>query len=332
MVFLVAVFTILFLTKRSRFFNIYWLAFILLALILSFLDLTFFAPQEDSKLYSFSLSIFIFAFLPLVLLTLSVVTFFNSKILMEKEGRRVRNLFISLIGIASLVILLFSVYQYMNNFHSSALEFFYYYIVALFIYFLGLFTASAIYTCVYLATPFLFEPQYIIVLGSGLIGDRVPPLLASRLDKAVQQYRKYGERALFITSGGQGSDELLSEAVAMKKYIIDKYDIAPEKIIVEDQSTTTYENMLFSKKMIDAHVKNAKGIFVTNNFHVYRASIYAEKVGLKAVGVGSKTAMYYLPNAFMREFIGLLEITKWYHVIILGLSTIIWAIVMNGYL
>ena len=310
MFFLLAIFIVLFLTKRSRFFNIYWLGIILITVAITILNHTFFAPQFDSKLYNISLSIFVLAFLPLVLLSLSVVTFFNSKILMEKEGRRVRNLLISLIGVASLVILLFSVYQYINNDHSRLMEFFYYYIVALFIYFLGLFTASAVYTWIYLLIPFSYKPDYIIVLGSGLIGDRVPPLLASRLDKAVQQYRKFGEQALLITSGGQGKDELVSEAAAMKKYIMEKHGIAPEKIMAEDQSTTTYENMLFSKRMIDAHVKNAKGLFVTNNFHVYRASMYADKVGLKANGIGSKTALYYIPNAFMREFIGLLEMAR----------------------
>ena len=332
MVVLLAIFIVLFLINRSRFLNIYWLGFILMSFVLQFLNSTFFAPDVDSRLYYISLSIFIFAFIPFVLLSLSVLTFFNSKILMEKEGRRVRNLFISLIGVASLVILLFSVYQYMTQSHSQVIEFIYIYVVGLFIYFLWLFTSTAVYAWVYIATPFRYQPDYIIVLGSGLIGDRVPPLLASRLDKAVQQFKKFGQAPLLITSGGQGSDELVSEAAAMKKYIIETHGIDPEKIIAEDQSTTTYENMLFSKKIIDEHIPNAKGIFVSNNFHVYRASQYANKVGLKATGVGSKTALYYLPNAFMREFIGILEMTKWYHIGILGLFTAIWVILLRGYL
>ena len=183
--------------------------------------------------------------------------------------------------------------------------------------------------------PITYKPNYIIVLGSGLIGDRVPPLLASRLEKAVQQYKNYksyGEKPLLITSGGQGRDELVSEAAAMKNYIVKKHGINPENIIAEDQSTTTYENMLFSKRIIDEKLTNAKGIFVTNNFHVFRASIYASKVGLKATGVGSKTAFYYLPNAFVREYIGILEITKWLHMVLVGGFTIIWAIFMMTYI
>ena len=76
----------------------------------------------------------------------------------------------------------------------------------------------------------------------------------------------------------------------------------------------------------------AKGIFVTNNFHVLRASLYARKVGLIATGRGSNTALYYVPNAFMREFVGLLEMTKWLHISLLTLFTIGWFIVMTGYL
>lgn len=118
----------------------------------------------------------------------------------------------------------------------------------------------------------------------------------------------------------------------MKKYIIDTYGIAPDKIIAEDKSTTTYENMLFSKRIIDDHIEKARGIFVSNNFHVYRASIYAQKVGLKAIGVGSKTALYYMPNAFMREFIGLLEMTKWLHIALIGLFTTGWVILTLAYI
>lgn len=332
LVFLFAVFIILFLTNRSRYINIYWLGLILVYFVFTFLTRIFFAPNADSELYYFTMSLFIFAFIPFLLLTLSVLTFFNSKILMEKEGKRIRNLFISLLGVATLVLLLISVYFYMTSVKTMVAELIFYYIIALFVYLLWLFTSTAMYAVVYNATPILYQPDYIIVLGSGLIGDRVPPLLESRLDEAVQQFKKYGEEALFITSGGQGNDELVSEAAAMKKYIIEKYGILPNKIIAEDKSTTTYENMLFSKKIIDGKFKQAKGIFVTNNFHVLRASLYASKVGLKATGIASQTAFYYTPNAFVREFVALLEMKKWLHLLLVGLFTIAWIINLFAYI
>lgn len=332
MIALLAIFIILFISNRSRYINIYFLGFILISLVFSLIDRTFFARTIDSEYDYISLSIFIFAVIPLVLLTLSIIAFFSSKILLEKEGRRLRNLMISAIGFASLIILLLSVYHYVQDNKTTLSEFIYLYIVAFFVYFLWLFSSTAIYALIYNAAPITYTPKYILILGSGLIGDRVPPLLASRLDKAIQQYKKYNEEPLLITSGGQGQDELLAEGLAMKKYIVDKYGIATEKIIAEDQSTTTYENMLFSKRIIDLHSKNAKGIFVTNNFHVLRASLYARKVGLIATGRGSNTALYYVPNAFMREFVGLLEMTKWLHISLITLFTIGWFIIITGYL
>lgn len=297
-----------------------------------FLNKTFFAQRENIELSDFYTTIFIFAVIPFVLLALSGLSFFSSKILMEKEGRRVRNLFISLIGVASIALLVLSAYMYLDNSYTVLGEIIYYTIFGLFVYFMGLFTASAIYAWLCAIIPPFYKPDYIIVLGSGLIGDKVPPLLASRLDKAVSYYKKWGREPLFITSGGQGSDELMSEAAAMKNYIVEKHGIADSNIIVEDKSTTTYENMLFSKRIIDKHKPNSKGIFVTNNFHVYRASMYASKVKLRATGVGSKTAFYYVPNAFTREFIGILEMKIWTHLFIIALYILSMIMVGSSYI
>lgn len=246
---------------------------------------------------------------------------------MEKEGRSLRNLFISLFGVALIGILLLSITLYFSSEHSDLMSFGLFYIIGLFVYFTGMYTSTAVYFLIYNVFPVMYKPDYIIVLGSGLIGDKVPPLLASRLDKAVRIYKKWGRAPLLITSGGKGSDELIAEAVAMKKYMIDKHGIPAGKIIAEAKSKTTYENMLFSKQILDARFKQARGIFVSNNFHVYRASIYASKVNLRANGIGAKTAFYYLPNAFTREFIGLLEMKKWWHLLIIGLYTLAWVLI-----
>ena len=75
---------------------------------------------------------------------------------------------------------------------------------------------------------------------------------------------------------------------------------------MEDKSATTYENMKFSKALIEERKKDAKVIFSTTNYHVFRSGILAGKVGLRVLGIGSKTKWYFWPNAFVREFIGLL--------------------------
>ncbi|GMS49843.1 hypothetical protein NUITMVRE34_31250 [Enterococcus gallinarum] len=91
-------------------------------------------------------------------------------------------------------------------------------------------------------------------------------------------------------------------------------NIPEDKIILEDQSRTTLENMKFSKEKIVADWKGERTpsvIFTTNNYHVLRGALYAGKVGLKAEGVGAPTALYFLPTALIREYIALLIHYKW---------------------
>ncbi|EAH3841529.1 YdcF family protein, partial [Listeria monocytogenes] len=171
--------------------------------------------------------------------------------------------------------------------------------------------------------------DFLIVLGSGLIGgDRVPPLLASRLNRAIKfydkQYAKKGKRATFIVSGGQGANETISEAEAMRGYLIEK-GIDENFIIMEDQSVNTLQNMKFSKAKMDAIMSNYNSLFSTNNFHLFRAGIYARKAGLKSQGIGAKTALYYMPNALIREFIAITVMYKKVHMVLLGLLLLFFA-------
>ncbi|WP_256595511.1 YdcF family protein [Listeria grayi] len=162
--------------------------------------------------------------------------------------------------------------------------------------------------------------DFIIVLGCGLKGKKVPQLLANRLDKAIQfhrkQQKKRGRTATFIVSGGKGPNEEIAEARAMQAYLIDK-GIPKEQIFMEADSTNTEENMQFSKKLMTSIQKNFKSVFVTNNFHLFRASIYARKAGLDAQGIGGKTALYYLPTALLREFIAVLFLYRKAHITVL---------------
>lgn len=150
--------------------------------------------------------------------------------------------------------------------------------------------------------------DYIIILGSGVRSEEVPPLLKSRLDKGIEYYQK-NPTAKFVVSGGQGTDEPVSEAFAMRKYLHSQ-NIPNHQILFEDKSTTTYENMLFSKRIINEDWSDKEMppsiIFSTNNYHVLRGSLYAQRVKLKAQGVGAPTALYFLPTALIREYIALL--------------------------
>ena len=76
-------------------------------------------------------------------------------------------------------------------------------------------------------------------------------------------------------------------------------------VILEDQSRTTYENLLYSKKLGEKLVASSQFLFVTNDYHVFRTSTYARKLGMKGDGLGCRTAGYYIPSAFIREYVAL---------------------------
>lgn len=330
--FLIFIVIALFIIEPRWYTNIFLLALIVLVELLYYTEKIFFNTNFSEQVLNVTSYAFVFAFIPLVMATLSVLTYFNSKVLLEKEGRKKSNLFLGLIGVAINIVLIYYIVSMRTISENVYSEIAFYYIFGLFVYFTMMYSATAIYAVLYNWRPIHYTPDYIIVLGSGLIGDRVPPLLASRINKAVQQYKKYHGRPLIITSGGQGSDEKVAEAYAMKKYIHEHYpEIPDEAVVMEDQSTTTLENMQFSKKIIiERFGEKARGIFVSNNYHILRAGFYARKAKLKANGVGSKTAFYYVPNAFTREFIGLLEMYKWRHVAFIALFTLFMLLVLRA--
>lgn len=155
------------------------------------------------------------------------------------------------------------------------------------------------------------------------------PLLRGRIDKALELWKAQGAHAILIPSGGQGSDEVISEAEAMARYLSSR-GVPQDSILLEDRSTTTMENLLFAKHLLEARVLGAyRCAFVTSDYHVFRTSLYASKVGLKGDGIGSKTAGYYFPTAFIREFIAITK-EHWLPYVII---TMIWAAsVLSPYL
>lgn len=160
------------------------------------------------------------------------------------------------------------------------------------------------------------DKDYVIIPGCAIRKDgTLFPLLQGRVDKAREvaalQEEATGKAAVFIPSGGQGADECISEAEAMKRYLTGN-GVPEERILSEDQSATTLENMKYSKAVIEKNfvksegAETAKVAFTTTNYHVFRTGVYAAQVGLSAEGTGSKTKWYFWPNAFIREFIALL--------------------------
>lgn len=145
--------------------------------------------------------------------------------------------------------------------------------------------------------------DYIIVLGAQVYKDRPSSVLKYRLDRAIT-YLNENPNALCIVSGGKGENEPFSEGYGMKEYLV-KNNIAENRIIIEDKSKSTKENLINSKKIINDETKTI-GI-VTNNFHMYRALLIAKKENINAYGVVASSKVFYLPNNLLREFLALIK-------------------------
>ena len=165
-----------------------------------------------------------------------------------------------------------------------------------------------------------YDKDFVIILGSQIRKNgTLTPLLKSRVDKAIEfankQYEATKKKIIYVPSGGQGSDEVMAEAKAIKNYLMEK-GIKEKQIIIEDKSTNTAENMKFSKNKIEKVKKNAKISFATNNYHVFRSGVIAWNEGMECEGMGSKTKWYFYSNALIREFIANLVQEAHSHIIL----------------
>ena len=124
------------------------------------------------------------------------------------------------------------------------------------------------------------------------------------------QQQQTGKKVVFVPSGGQGRNETMAEAEAMKRYLLSK-GIPEERILPEDRSTSTSENMRFSRALIEQRDPNARIAFSTTNYHVFRSGIIATQKDFCPEGMGGKTKWYFWPNAFIREFLGMIVYTRY---------------------
>lgn len=152
------------------------------------------------------------------------------------------------------------------------------------------------------------EPaDYLIVLGARLYGDIPSPSLRNRLDIAVENLKEYPETKV-VVSGGQGKDELIPEAEAMKKYLVDK-GIKAERIIIEDKSTNTIENIRFSLEKINQEdpSDNRDLIVVTNKYHIFRAKFLAKRAGVEVRGLPAEIPPSVVVSSYVREYLAVLK-------------------------
>ncbi|MGU3368765.1 ElyC/SanA/YdcF family protein [Bacillus mycoides] len=259
--------------------------------------------------------------IPFGIVALMFGLFLNARILMKREGRRFTNCLTLIAALGILFLMLLPIINPASLF-SSHLRPIFAGISLITLYFF-------IHLSNFLTAYFLYQfnrprrnQDFIIVLGSGLINDKVPPLLASRINKAIDFYWKQAAvntPPTIIFSGGQGPDEGLPEAEAMQKYAVEN-GIPLEHTVQENRSVNTYQNMSFSKEIMDSLKPEGKykSIFTTNNFHLFRAGIYARQAGLNSQGIGSKTAFYYWPNAMIREYVAIVVMGRKRHMKVCG--------------
>lgn len=157
--------------------------------------------------------------------------------------------------------------------------------------------------------------DYLVILGARVRGDRISALLKYRLDTALD-YLSENPDTTVIVSGGQGTGENLSEAEAMQKYLVE-HGIATERILLDDESLNTDQNIKNSITMIQKEQKMTEQhiVLVSNGFHLFRATRIIEKQlkedgaseDVSVEGLGAPTKWYVAPNSYVREVLAVVK-------------------------
>lgn len=158
------------------------------------------------------------------------------------------------------------------------------------------------------AKPKNSDGDFILIHGCHT-GTIISPILKHRVDKALEVFKNGGEKAMFVLSGGKGSDEPVSEACAMHDYLLQN-GVKQKSMFLEDESTTTFENIMIVKEMTSPKLRDPMYIIVSDDYHVLRASIYARKLDMRVKTIGAKTKIYYWFYGTIREFLAVIRDNK----------------------
>lgn len=152
------------------------------------------------------------------------------------------------------------------------------------------------------------EVDYLIILGAGLNGEQLSWTLRERMQKGLDYLERF-PKVKVVLSGGQGPGENISEAEGMRRYLVDR-GIPDERILKEDQSTSTMENFRFSKEILvqqGGFQDSERVAMITNDFHLFRSKILARRNGLIPIGIPSSTPWYLVPNVYLREYFAVVK-------------------------
>ncbi|WP_297004236.1 YdcF family protein [uncultured Corynebacterium sp.] len=193
--------------------------------------------------------------------------------------------------------------------------------------------AFAIYSVLYSRITRPDHADAVVVLGAGLRGTEPTPLLAARIDRGIamlQELQDAGKDAepgvRLVLSGGQGADEEISEAEAMARYA-ERAGVPRSSMVLEDRSTTTGENLLNTKALLG---EDARLVVVTSNYHALRAAALTEQLGLRAQVIGSRTASYFVPAGFLREFVAVVTMYRRTNVRVWLVCAVLWLLFIGA--
>ena len=151
-----------------------------------------------------------------------------------------------------------------------------------------------------------FDEDVVIVLGAGVVGERVTTPLAMRLDRAIYYFGR-NPHAYIIVCGGLGDMATITEAEAMARYLYAS-GIPHERILLEDSSTTTFENLTFAKEILNDHFQgDFRAVVISNDFHMFRAVNTARRVGIDANHLGASTPTRLLSENYLREMLAVVN-------------------------
>ncbi|WP_430591783.1 YdcF family protein [Humidisolicoccus flavus] len=248
----------------------------------------------------------------------------NGIVMLQRERRSLANMLSLLVGILLAALLVLAVLTATTQS-----------VTGLFILFFGgfpivlvafSFTTFLIWSWVYarIARKRASTADAVIVLGSGLKGDTVPPLLAGRIRhgvKVLQRARTSNPVAPIVFSGGKGNDETRAEGVAMEAYAREQYPDL-DGTIVEDKSRTTEQNLKFTRVILESRGVTGKVAVVTSDYHAFRAATLMRRLEIDGDALGAPTAVYYRPSASLREFLAVARDHFVLSAVLFGLSLV----------
>lgn len=246
-------------------------------------------------------SVVVYVLAPIALIVVATAAVANGVVVIRREGIRAANALPLAFGLGSFALYALAAVQIASA-PGPLVAAVIASVLLIYIYVGFLLTGYTAYAFLYSRLPRLEDVHTVVTLGCSLSGNRPTPLLRSRLDRTLRVV-EHAEDPLYVPSGGQG--------------------IVADRILLEDRSTTTRENLEFTYGLLAKDKLPTRGVVVvTSNFHVLRSASLARSLGYDWEVVGAPTAWYYVPTAFLRELAAYLTDHKRVHIAVVALLVV----------